>query len=68
MFAYHLFSEHDKYAKEKMGQDILGCFYIKPNFPGRCAHICNGGFIVNPNYRGKFIQQPVAAYILCNYQ
>jgi hypothetical protein len=23
--------------------EILGCFYIKPNFPGRCSHICNGG-------------------------
>lgn len=25
--------------------NILGCFYIKPNFPGRCSHVCNGGFI-----------------------
>ena len=24
---------------------VLGTFYIKPNFPDRCAHICNGGFI-----------------------
>ena len=20
-------------------------FYVKPNFPGRCSHICNGGFV-----------------------
>lgn len=26
---------------------VLGAFYIKPNFPGRCAHICNGGFITH---------------------
>eukprot|EP00970_Alexandrium_tamarense_P012914 scaffold3159_cov191-Alexandrium_tamarense.AAC.2 len=32
--------------------EILGCFYIKPNFPGRCSHICNGGFIVAPRFRG----------------
>jgi RimJ/RimL family protein N-acetyltransferase len=32
---------------------VLGCFYIKPNFPGRCSHICNGGFIVNPGVRGS---------------
>ncbi|KAI1309993.1 hypothetical protein EDD11_003911 [Mortierella claussenii] len=32
--------------------DLLGFFYIKPNFPGRCSHICNGGFIVNPIHRG----------------
>jgi len=31
--------------------EILGCFYIKPNFPGRCSHICNGGFITNPEFR-----------------
>jgi RimJ/RimL family protein N-acetyltransferase len=32
---------------------ILGCFYIKPNYPGRCSHIANGGFIVDPQYRGS---------------
>lgn len=32
---------------------ILGAFYIKPNFPGRCSHICNAGFIVAPNFRGQ---------------
>ncbi|KAG0199621.1 hypothetical protein BGX28_007126 [Mortierella sp. GBA30] len=32
--------------------DLLGFFYVKPNFPGRCSHICNGGFIVNPVHRG----------------
>ncbi|KAG0263506.1 hypothetical protein BG011_008677 [Mortierella polycephala] len=28
-------------------KDLLGFFYIKPNFP-----ICNGGFIVNSSHRG----------------
>ena len=32
--------------------EVLGCFYIKPNFPGRCSHICNGGFITAPRFRG----------------
>jgi RimJ/RimL family protein N-acetyltransferase len=31
--------------------DVMGCFYIKPNYPGRCSHICNGGFITTPKYR-----------------
>ena len=31
--------------------DVLGCYYIKPNFPGRCSHICNGGFITAPQFR-----------------
>eukprot|EP00568_Trieres_chinensis_P003326 CAMPEP_0183297472 /NCGR_PEP_ID=MMETSP0160_2-20130417/4763_1 /TAXON_ID=2839 ORGANISM="Odontella Sinensis, Strain Grunow 1884" /NCGR_SAMPLE_ID=MMETSP0160_2 /ASSEMBLY_ACC=CAM_ASM_000250 /LENGTH=293 /DNA_ID=CAMNT_0025459303 /DNA_START=56 /DNA_END=938 /DNA_ORIENTATION=- len=31
--------------------DVMGCFYVKPNFPGRCSHVCNGGFITAPNHR-----------------
>ena len=31
--------------EEEDGDRVLGAFYIKPNFPSRCAHICNGGFI-----------------------
>ncbi|MFW9260921.1 GNAT family N-acetyltransferase [Nostoc sp. CALU 546] len=34
---------------------ILGAFYLKPNFPGRCSHICNAGFIVQPGLRGQGI-------------
>ena len=34
---------------------IVGAFYIKPNFPGRCSHICNAGFIVAPEARGQGI-------------
>ncbi|BAT51543.1 putative acetyltransferase [Nostoc sp. NIES-3756] len=36
-------------------QTILGSFYIKSNFPGRCSHICNAGFIVQPGLRGQGI-------------
>ncbi|CAO3655810.1 unnamed protein product [Mucor fragilis] len=32
---------------------IVGMFYIKPNYPGRCSHICNGGFFVMNSHRGK---------------
>ncbi|ORE03524.1 hypothetical protein BCV72DRAFT_244311 [Rhizopus microsporus var. microsporus] len=31
---------------------VIGMFYIKPNYPGRCSHICNGGFFVMDHYRG----------------
>ena len=34
---------------------VYGCFYVKPNFPGRCDHYCNGGFIVHPGFRGSGI-------------
>lgn len=31
---------------------FLGNFYIKPNYIGRCSHVCNAGFIVNHEKRG----------------
>jgi len=31
----------------------LGSFYVKPNYPGRSSHICNGGFVVTPAARNK---------------
>jgi RimJ/RimL family protein N-acetyltransferase len=50
------FHSHASFAvrftnQNENGSEILGCFYIKPNFPGRCSHICNGGFITSPKYR-----------------
>ncbi|KAJ3148162.1 hypothetical protein HK101_002177 [Irineochytrium annulatum] len=32
---------------------ILGIFYIKPNFPGRANHVCNGGFLTSADQRGR---------------
>lgn len=32
---------------------VWGVFYIKPNFPGRCSHVCNGGFITDPRRRRR---------------
>lgn len=36
-------------------KEVLGGFYLKPNFPGRCSHVCNAGFIVQPGLRGQGI-------------
>lgn len=58
MEAYkNYFHSHAAFAvkfkdQTQFGTDILGCFYVKPNFPGRCSHVCNGGFITNKKYRG----------------
>ncbi|MEM6753940.1 MAG: GNAT family N-acetyltransferase [Cyanobacteria bacterium P01_C01_bin.38] len=37
---------------QSLSEEILAAFYIKPNFAGRCNHICNAGFIVQPQMRG----------------
>jgi hypothetical protein len=42
---------------EEAGADwnklCLGSFYVKPNYPGRSSHVCNGGFLVTPAARNK---------------
>lgn len=30
---------------------MAGAFYLKPNWPGRAAHVANAGFIVAPEWR-----------------
>ncbi|KAH6573146.1 hypothetical protein BASA50_007020 [Batrachochytrium salamandrivorans] len=43
---------------------VYGAFYIKPNFPGRCCHICNGGFIVAHEHRNKGVGRALATAYL----
>jgi len=31
------------------GRELVGCFYVKPNYPYRSAHVCNAGFMVVPS-------------------
>lgn len=49
-------SNHDAFVVRRIEASsqpqIIGAFFIKPNFPGRCSHICNAGFIVEQNWRG----------------
>lgn len=54
----------DKEDESLNSASVLGCFYIKPNFPGRCSHICNGGFIVNARVRGSRVGTLMAATFL----
>ncbi|KAK6540279.1 hypothetical protein TWF694_009090 [Orbilia ellipsospora] len=32
---------------------VLGSFHVKPNYPGRCSHVCNGAFLTVKSARGK---------------
>ncbi len=42
-------------SNQSPSPEILAAFYLKPNFPGKCSHICNAGFIVQPQMRGQGI-------------
>lgn len=53
-----LIKEEDRLNKDlkidiNEDNEFLGCFYIKPNYIGRSKHICNAGFLVKFNQRGK---------------
>ncbi|KAI9282486.1 acyl-CoA N-acyltransferase [Umbelopsis sp. AD052] len=58
------FTSYDSFIAVKNGpltpdtnieESVMGMFYIKPNYPGRCSHICNGGFFTAPAHRGQGI-------------
>jgi hypothetical protein len=34
-------------------KECLGSFYVKPNYPGRSSHVCNGGFLVTDGSRNR---------------
>eukprot|EP00188_Purpureofilum_apyrenoidigerum_P001056 Plantae.Rhodophyta-Purpureofilum_apyrenoidigerum.ctg15388.p1 GENE.Plantae.Rhodophyta-Purpureofilum_apyrenoidigerum.ctg15388~~Plantae.Rhodophyta-Purpureofilum_apyrenoidigerum.ctg15388.p1 ORF type:complete len:201 (-),score=34.05 Plantae.Rhodophyta-Purpureofilum_apyrenoidigerum.ctg15388:98-700(-) len=44
----------------RCGSDVVGSMYIKPNFPGRCSHICNGGLLVMDEWRGRGVGRAIA--------
>ncbi|KAI9822376.1 MAG: hypothetical protein M1827_000095 [Pycnora praestabilis] len=50
-------SSDDLERMEAEGKDwekeCLGSFYIKPNYPGRSSHVCNGGFLVTDAARNR---------------
>jgi GNAT superfamily N-acetyltransferase len=33
--------------------EVVGAYYLKPNFPGRASHIANAGYIVAAAHRGR---------------
>ncbi|KAK0551989.1 hypothetical protein OC846_003073 [Tilletia horrida] len=46
-------SSVEKARKGRLWKEaVAGFYYVKPNYPGRSSHICNGGFVVVPIHRG----------------
>ena len=39
----------------RVGGDFAGAYYLKPNQPGRAAHIANAGYLVDRRFRGRGI-------------
>lgn len=61
--AYYL--SHDALCmRRRADKFFMGSVYIKPNFPGRSGHICNGGFIVHESVRGIGVGSLLAKYFM----
>jgi RimJ/RimL family protein N-acetyltransferase len=41
------------YRRGQGQAEMLGAFYLKPNWPGRARHVANAGFIVAPAWRNR---------------
>ena len=44
--------------------ELLGAFYLKPNWPGRARHVANAGFIVAPEWRNRGLGWLLGALML----
>jgi RimJ/RimL family protein N-acetyltransferase len=48
----------------RTGAELLGAFYLKPNWPGRARHVANAGFIVAPEWRNRGLGWLLGAVML----
>jgi len=56
---------HDGFVvRDATTGEVIGGFYVKPNYPGRSSHICNAGFIVKNTYRNKGIGRFMVPWFL----
>ncbi|KAI1453889.1 hypothetical protein F4805DRAFT_352815 [Annulohypoxylon moriforme] len=53
MFLGQIESADDVVEGKDWSRECLGSFYIKPNYPGRSSHVCNGGFLVTEAARNR---------------
>jgi RimJ/RimL family protein N-acetyltransferase len=58
----HYFCSHASFgvSLDGSGGELVGVFYVKPNFPGRSDHVCNGGFVVAPEARQRGVGRAMA--------
>lgn len=49
-------------AVARLGADLAGSYYLKPNFPGRAAHIANAGYFVVAAVRGRGIGEALVRH------
>lgn len=61
--AFQLWCESPLYTFViKENNQILGSYYIRPNASGPSAHICNCGYMVSANSRGKGVARKLCLH------
>ena len=63
MLDYWFTADKHVYVAENDGE-IVGTFWLKPNYPGLGSHVCNAAYMVSPTAFGKGIGRKMADYSL----
>ncbi|MGO9195544.1 MAG: N-acetyltransferase family protein [Acidimicrobiales bacterium] len=48
----------------RFGGELVGAYYLKPNYIGRAAHICNAGYFVAAGHRGHGLGRRLVTHSL----
>ena len=64
--AYHVWMEQPTvtYVAEEDNGLIVGTAFVKPNQPGLGSHVCNAGFMVRADQRGKGFGRILGEYVV----
>lgn len=61
--AYALWCEQPQYTfVAKQDDEVLGSYYLKPNAAGPGGHVCNCGYMVAPQARGKGVARALCLH------
>ena len=63
MLHYWFAPDKHVYVAEQDGE-IVGTFWLKPNYPGLGSHVCNAAYMVSPEASGKGIGRQLAEFSL----
>jgi GNAT superfamily N-acetyltransferase len=51
-------------VRARVGGELAGAYYLKPNFVGRAAHIANAGYFVVTGFRGRRLGRELIVHSL----
>lgn len=59
-----LHKSHVAVARSRSDGALAGSYYLRPNFPGRAAHIANAGYFVVPRLRNRGVGSALVTHSL----